>query len=121
MATDSARRIGESIQSRGMVRIHNLLPSPVCIFVVTFRSLSRRSRIFLKLENLQPSGSFKSRGLGNLVLRSMERARDPEKVHFYSSSGGNAGLGCVFGAKFVGRPSTVCPPSTLAFNLLELT
>jgi L-serine/L-threonine ammonia-lyase len=43
----------------------------------------------------------------------MKRAQDPDKVHFFSSSGGNAGLGCVHAANFVGRPSTVvCPMTT---------
>ncbi|KJY02054.1 serine family amino acid catabolism-related protein [Zymoseptoria brevis] len=75
-------------------------------------SQSAGCRVFLKLETLQPSGSFKSRGLGNLVLRSMARATNPDKVHFYSSSGGNAGLGCVHAANFVGRPATVAVPMT---------
>lgn len=107
LAKDSARREHHSLQSSSMVRNHPS-SSPFTPLSPPSRSLSRRSRIFLKLENLQPSGSFKSRGLGNLVLQSMERANDPEKVHFYASSGGNAGLGCVYGANFVGRPVTVC-------------
>lgn len=74
------------------------------------RLLNRRSRIFLKLDHLQPGGSFKSRGIGNLVVSSLKRADKPQNVHFYSSSGGNAGLACVHAANFVGRPSTVVVP-----------
>lgn len=33
-------------------------------------------------------------------------------MHFYASSGGNAGLGCVHAANFLGRPSTVVVPVT---------
>lgn len=81
--------------------------------------VSRRSRIFLKMENLQPSGSFKSRGLGNLVLRSYRASAHPEKLHYFSASGGNAGLGCVYAAKFVGRPSTVVVPVTTKEHMIE--
>jgi L-serine/L-threonine ammonia-lyase len=38
--------------------------------------------------------------------------KDPERAHFYTSSGGNAGLGCVHAANFVGRPSTVVVPTS---------
>ncbi|KAK4889565.1 catabolic L-serine/threonine dehydratase [Elasticomyces elasticus] len=67
-------------------------------------------RIFLKLENLQPSGSFKSRGVGNYCLVALKHAANPDKVHFYSSSGGNAGLACVHAAKSLGCPATVVVP-----------
>lgn len=67
-------------------------------------------RIFLKLDNLQPSGAFKSRGIGNYILNALKRSPAPELVHFYSSSGGNAGLAAVCAANFVGRPCTVVVP-----------
>lgn len=76
-------------------------------------------RIFLKLENLQPSGSFKSRGLGNQVLKALLKASDPSKTHFYCSSGGNAGLACVTAANFVGRPSTVVVPMSTKAHMIE--
>ncbi|KAL9102748.1 MAG: hypothetical protein Q9163_002145 [Psora crenata] len=34
----------------------------------------------------------------------------PERAHFYSSSGGNAGLACVTAARALGRPATVVVP-----------
>ncbi|KAJ9668899.1 catabolic L-serine/threonine dehydratase [Coniosporium apollinis] len=67
-------------------------------------------RIFLKLENLQPSGSFKSRGIGNLMLSHLSKAADASKIHFYSSSGGNAGLACVHAARTLQHPATVVVP-----------
>lgn len=74
------------------------------------------SNIYLKLENLQPSGSFKSRGIGNLMVRAVESTKSPstsaEDVHFYSSSGGNAGLACATAAATLGRPATVIVPMT---------
>lgn len=72
--------------------------------------LSRRSRIFLKLENLQPSGSFKSRGIGNYCQLMANPA--PQETHFYASSGGNAGLACVVAAKALGHKATVVVPTT---------
>ncbi|KAJ9630510.1 catabolic L-serine/threonine dehydratase [Taxawa tesnikishii (nom. ined.)] len=67
-------------------------------------------RIFLKLENLQPSGSFKSRGVGHYMSTLLKSSSNPSAVHFYSSSGGNAGLACVHAARFLGRPATVVVP-----------
>jgi L-serine/L-threonine ammonia-lyase len=76
-------------------------------------------RIFLKLENLQPSGSFKSRGLGNQVLKALLKAPNPSRTHFYCSSGGNAGLACVAAANFAGRPSTVVVPLSTKPHMIE--
>ncbi|MCJ1397133.1 catabolic L-serine/threonine dehydratase [Xylographa trunciseda] len=77
-------------------------------------------RIFLKYENLQPSGSFKSRGIGNLILSSI-RARPTSPLHFYSSSGGNAGLACVTAARSLSYPATVVVPlSTSAFMVTKI-
>ena len=78
-------------------------------------------QIYLKLENLQPSGSFKSRGIGNLLLSHLSSLPDPStrsKLHFYSSSGGNAGLACVCAAVSLGCPATIVVPlSTSAFMI----
>ncbi|KAJ9614593.1 catabolic L-serine/threonine dehydratase [Cladophialophora chaetospira] len=71
-------------------------------------------RIFLKLENLQPSGSFKSRGIGNSVLKSVRDQEstpsDDRPLHFYSSSAGNAGMACVTAATSLGHASSVVVP-----------
>ncbi|KAF2863561.1 tryptophan synthase beta subunit-like PLP-dependent enzyme [Piedraia hortae CBS 480.64] len=70
-------------------------------------------RVFLKLDNLQPSGSFKSRGIGAFCLHALRTLRmtDPKAVpHFFASSGGNAGLACVYAAKDLGCPCTVVVP-----------
>ena len=71
-------------------------------------------RIFLKLENLQPSASFKSRGIGNLVLKSIRdqaaSRSDDRPLHFYSSSAGNAGLACVTAATSLGYAGSVVVP-----------
>ncbi|KAM0277238.1 hypothetical protein ACHAQH_005959 [Verticillium albo-atrum] len=82
-----------------------LIPSP---------HLSRAAgcNIYLKLENLQPSGSFKSRGIGNLMLQEIaSRPASQSNLHFYSSSGGNAGLACATSAQALNRPATIVTPT----------
>ncbi|KAK1599424.1 pyridoxal-phosphate dependent enzyme [Colletotrichum navitas] len=68
--------------------------------------------IYLKLENLQPSGSFKSRGVGNLMARAAEAAPEAADAHFYCSSGGNAGLACATSAIALKRKATIVVPKT---------
>ncbi|OLL25001.1 Catabolic L-serine/threonine dehydratase [Neolecta irregularis DAH-3] len=76
-------------------------------------SLWANCKVYLKLENLQPSGSFKSRGLGLLCKRAVDSLpSDSNKPHFYSSSGGNAGLAVAFAAHTLECPSTIVVPLT---------
>ncbi|OJJ47585.1 hypothetical protein ASPZODRAFT_131120 [Penicilliopsis zonata CBS 506.65] len=68
-------------------------------------------RVFLKLELLQPGGSFKSRAVGNLILSALlNPINEGKKLHFYSSSGGNAGMAAVIAARDLGCPCTVIVP-----------
>ncbi|KAI9648473.1 catabolic L-serine/threonine dehydratase [Ciborinia camelliae] len=73
--------------------------------------------VWLKLENLQPSGSFKSRGIGNLLLRSLP-PNPHTPVHFYCSSGGNAGLACAHAAFSLKRPCTIVVPMTTSSHMI---
>ncbi|KAJ5670331.1 uncharacterized protein N7477_005694 [Penicillium maclennaniae] len=85
-------------------------------------SLSKQAgcRIFLKLELLQPSGSFKSRGIGNLVLKSLtQQSTKNQETHFFSSSGGNAGLAAVHAARDLGRPCTVVVPHSTKPHMMS--
>jgi threonine dehydratase len=69
------------------------------------------ARIYLKLENLQPLGSFKIRPAYN-VIKSMEPARLQRGV--LTASAGNFGQGLVFAARAIGVPATVVVPETSA-------
>ncbi|KAH8166608.1 hypothetical protein CIB48_g1597 [Xylaria polymorpha] len=74
--------------------------------------------IYLKLENLQPSGSFKSRGIGRLMSRSLQSSTTG-RAHFYCSSGGNAGLACAEAGRTLQQPCDVfvhalTPPHVVA-------
>lgn len=64
--------------------------------------------VFLKLEMLQPSGSFKNRGIGYLC---QEYAQQGAKF-FTSFSGGNAGLAVAYAGRILGLPVKVVVPST---------
>jgi L-serine/L-threonine ammonia-lyase len=79
------------------------------------------SQIYLKLDNLQPSGSFKSRGVGNFLLSHIAKTQDRSKIHFYISSGGNAGLACTCAAVSLGAPATiVVPMSTTPYMISKI-
>ncbi|OAP61942.1 hypothetical protein AYL99_04145 [Fonsecaea erecta] len=76
------------------------VPDLVSPLFIREADLNRGSRVFLKLDNLQPAGSFKSRGIGNYIpCRAIVRRRSSSKSHFYLASGGNAGIACVDNAK----------------------
>ncbi|MBN2891484.1 MAG: pyridoxal-phosphate dependent enzyme [Bacteroidales bacterium] len=65
-------------------------------------------KVYLKLENTQPSGSFKIRGIGLLCQRAVEEG----KTQFISSSGGNAGYAAAYAGKMLGIKTTVFVPTT---------
>jgi len=73
--------------------------------------------VFLKLENVQPSGSFKIRGIG----RTMQEAVKSGAKQFVGSSGGNAGMAMAVAAKRLGKKLTIfIPSSTLPFMVERL-
>lgn len=67
-------------------------------------------RIWLKLENLQPGGSFKIRGIGALC----EQARAQGKRRVVAPSGGNAGVAAATAARALGMLAVVIVPTTTA-------
>jgi threonine dehydratase len=69
--------------------------------------------IYLKLENLQPLGSFKIRPALN-VLKTMDPARLRRGV--LTASAGNFGQGLAFAAREIGVPATVVVPDGSAAN-----
>ncbi|KAE8634185.1 hypothetical protein XENTR_v10002222 [Xenopus tropicalis] len=64
--------------------------------------------VYLKLDNAQPTGSFKIRGIGNLCKTWAERGCK----HFVCSSGGNAGLAAAYSARMLSIPATIIVPIT---------
>ncbi len=74
------------------------------------QSLTRRSGrpVLLKMEALQPPGSFKIRGIGAVCEHHAGRG----KRHFISSSGGNAGIAVAYAGRQLSIPVTVFVPET---------
>ncbi|MFZ5450059.1 MAG: threonine ammonia-lyase [Thermodesulfobacteriota bacterium] len=72
-------------------------------------TLSRASgrEVFLKLENLQTTGSFKLRGAINRLTLLKERG---EGTRVVAASAGNHGQGVAFAAAYVGLPATIVMP-----------
>jgi L-serine/L-threonine ammonia-lyase len=62
----------------------------------------------LKMDALQPTGSFKIRGLGLMCERAIERGES----HLICSSGGNAGLAIAYAGQRLGARVTVIVPET---------
>lgn len=62
----------------------------------------------LKLECVQPSGSFKLRGIGHACETFLRSGA----THFVSSSGGNAGYAVAYAGRELGVPVTVVVPET---------
>ena len=70
---------------------------------------SATAEIYLKLENLQPIGSFKIRGAANAIAR-----LSPEKLErgVVTASAGNMAQGVAWCARELGIPCTVIAPAT---------
>ncbi|MFL6196742.1 MAG: threonine/serine dehydratase [Thermoanaerobaculia bacterium] len=68
------------------------------------------SRLLLKLENLQVTGSFKARGATNKVLT---LSQEQVSRGLVTASGGNHGLGVAFAGRLAGAPVTIYLPSNV--------
>ncbi|NXY51109.1 SDSL protein, partial [Ceuthmochares aereus] len=91
--------------SRGQKPFHIISP------VLESLPLSKAAgtKVYMKLENVQPTGSFKIRGIGHLCQEHRARQALPDPP---LSAGGNAGLAAAYAAKKLGLPVTVVVPST---------
>jgi len=73
-------------------------------------------QIWLKLEALQPPGSFKLRGMGHACQTYQRRGAR----RFISSSGGNAGIAAAYCGRLLGVPVTVVVPQTTTERARQL-
>lgn len=71
-------------------------------------SLAAGRSIWLKMDALQPSGSFKIRGIG----AACEHHAKAGKSRFVSSSGGNAGIAVAYAGRRLALPVSVFVPET---------
>lgn len=72
--------------------------------------------VWLKIESVQPSGSFKIRGIGYACQEYQRRGAR----RFISSSGGNAGLAVAYAGRRLNVPVTVVVPQTTTPRAKEL-
>jgi L-serine/L-threonine ammonia-lyase len=90
------------------------IPTPL----ITSKPLSSLTgkEVFLKLEALQPSGSFKARGIGVLCKDLASKGFS----QFISSSGGNAGIAVAYAGSQLGIPVRVVVPETTSLRAKEI-
>ncbi|MFQ5409927.1 MAG: threonine/serine dehydratase [Anaerolineales bacterium] len=74
------------------------------------------AEIYLKLENLQPIGSFKLRGAGNAIGKMLDAdgaipAGSPLHAGVFTASAGNMAQGVAWNAQRLGIPCTVLVPA----------
>jgi L-serine/L-threonine ammonia-lyase len=74
------------------------------------------SNIWLKMEALQPCGSFKARGLGYACKKYIANGAKA----LLSSSGGNAGLAVAYSGRRLGVPVIVVVPKTTKKRAIDL-
>lgn len=89
-----------------MTQLHITTP------VLAHRPLSAQlhKSVWLKMDNLQPSGSFKLRGIGLMC----QRAAALGAQYFVCPSGGNAGFASAVAGVALGLPTTIFVPETTA-------
>ncbi len=69
--------------------------------------------LWLKLDALQPSGSFKLRGVGRLCQHEVESGAS----EIFCASGGNAGIAAAYAGRALGVPVTIVVPETTASDV----
>lgn len=73
-------------------------------------------QVWLKMDALQPPGSFKIRGIGHACEEYLRRGAR----RFISSSGGNAGIAAAYAGRRLGVPVVVVVPETSSARAREL-
>jgi L-serine/L-threonine ammonia-lyase len=75
-----------------------------------------RAKVWLKVDALQPCGSFKARGIGYACQKYVENGAKA----LVSSSGGNAGLAVAYCGRRLNVPVTVVVPKTTKKQAIDL-
>jgi threonine dehydratase len=88
-------------------RLQGAIYETPCAFSQTLSELSG-AQCYVKLENLQMTGSFKERGAANLLL---QLGLDERRRGVAAASAGNHGLAVAFHAARLGIPATIVMPT----------
>jgi len=91
---------------RARKRLEGAIYESPCPYSQTLSELSG-TRCFVKLENLQMTGSFKERGAANLLL---QLGADARRQGVIAASAGNHGLAVAFHAQRLSIPATIVMP-----------
>jgi threonine dehydratase len=86
----------------------NIAPS-ILRTPLVFLNAESPAAVYLKLENLQPIGSFKIRGASNVMART---PRERLERGVLTASAGNMAQGVAFCARRLGIPATIVAPDT---------
>ncbi|XP_075048393.1 serine dehydratase-like [Mixophyes fleayi] len=73
------------------------------------------TQVLMKLENIQPMGSFKIRGIGHLCQKLAKKGCKK----FVCSSGGNAGLAASYACSKLGLPATIVVPGSTPEKIIH--
>ncbi|XP_033628325.1 serine dehydratase-like [Asterias rubens] len=65
-------------------------------------------KVFIKCDSMQPSASFKIRGIGHRIQKAVQMGGK----HIICSSGGNAGFAAAYAARQLGYPATIVIPES---------
>src|SRR5262249_56519661 len=87
-------------------RLEGAIYETPCAYSQTLSELSG-VQCYVKLENLQMTGSFKERGAANLLL---QLGADERRRGVVAASAGNHGLAIAFHAARLGIPDTIVNP-----------
>jgi threonine dehydratase len=88
-------------------RLRDAIHETPCAYSQTLSELTG-TRCYVKLENLQMTGSFKERGAANLLL---QLDADERRRGVAAASAGNHGLAVAFHAARLGIPATIVMPT----------
>ena len=91
---------------------HSITP---LIFSNKLTRLLGKGDVYLKLDNLQPSGSFKIRGIGQTCLQ----AKKSGATTIVGSSGGNAGKAMAYAAKKLNLKAVLFIPTSTPQMMIE--
>ncbi|WP_280770291.1 threonine ammonia-lyase [Salipaludibacillus daqingensis] len=83
----------------------------------TFSSLSH-NKIYLKLENMQKTGSFKVRGAYNKIISLTKKQREKGII---AASAGNHAQGVAFACRMLAIPCTIVMPKGAPLSKIEAT
>ena len=81
--------------------------------------LASLAKIARGVNDIQPNGDTERHGTKALARLPPLDNEDVRCVHFYCSSGGNAGLGCVYAAVTLGLPATIVVPMSTTKYMIE--